>query len=72
MKLYVIEEKIDNKWIPAIGGGSSTRGYIRAFQDYNKAVKAMNRLSYIRNYDLISNNTPRRISIYFRNGAIYG
>lgn len=29
--IYVVMEKLDDEWVPAIGGGYSTKSSIRAF-----------------------------------------
>lgn len=44
MKIYVIVEKANGKWVPAVGGGSSTTGHIRAYDNMTSAKRALTSL----------------------------
>lgn len=46
--IYVVMEKIDNNWVPAIGGGSSTKPSIRAFDNLTSANRSLIRLNHMR------------------------
>lgn len=48
--LYVVMEFIDGEWLPAIGGGSSTKPSIRAFDNVTSAKRSMSRLNKLRNW----------------------
>ena len=60
--LYVVMERIDNEWVPAIGGGSSTSASIRAFGNLTSAKKSMKGLNRFRGYQLQKVKTQRRIA----------
>lgn len=48
--LYVVMEFIDGEWLPAIGGGSSTKSSIRAFDNMANAKRSMGHLKRLRNW----------------------
>ena len=62
--IYVLEEQLDGKWIPATGGGSSTRPRVRAFNTKPEAERALKKLNYLRGFDTLPKTTPRRIAEY--------
>lgn len=65
-QLYVIEELVEGKWIPTVGGGSSSKPHVRAFESLESAKKAIDRIPNIRGYELLPKNTKRRISVWKR------
>lgn len=48
--IYVVMEKYDGQWTPAIGGGSSTKPYVRAFGSQKSAERSMSRLNKLRGF----------------------
>ena len=62
--LFVIEERVSGLWVPAIGGGSSTKPRIRAFETLKEAEHAMRGLKLLRGSCQLPKDTRRRITEY--------
>lgn len=59
--LYAIEEKVNGKWVFALGGGSSQKPRVRAYESLKEAKRALTRIPY-----RWPKATERRIALYRR------